>query len=278
MQSKFIKEDFVINWKSAFFGAFKRWWVILIAFIVGAIGGYCSGLFILTPTYKCNVVYLLSFNTNGSGVNDMYSQWNLATKVIQSCQEVAELNGLSTYLEEHDANIVYGADGITIEKQYQKGEEGYMSAGYILSKMTFSRSANNGMLVTASVATEDKEECQRIVTALYNNFEDFMHTVFPNKTQGDSGQYLTTFTVVNVPIIPNRPTARYPKKVLTAIGAVVLSVMTYIVLVFNQNLFSFLKCLFYAFIVTCTKSCVVTTLIKKVFRFIFGKSGLCHQK
>lgn len=221
MQSKFIKENFIINWQRVFLDAFKRWWVILIAFIVGAVGGYSVSTFILTPTYKCEIYYLLSFNSTGSGVADMYSQYNLASKMLQSCTEVAQLNGLSKYLEEHGVN-----------EGKEKGSAGYLGAGYIGSKISFVKSTKGGMLIIATVAAEDKTECERISTTLQNEFCNYMHVVFDNTLP--DGTYLVNFTIANNPKVPNYPTAKLSTKVLTVLGAMIGTIICYIILCFVE--------------------------------------------
>ena len=200
MNNQIIKEDFIINWKRVFVEPLKMWWIMLICAIVGAVAGFCVGLFMENPLYRSQSVYMINFDETGS-LNAISAQMGLSSRVLNTCIEIAKQN---TYYQ-----IVLDEvnDGMP-EDQLLEIEE-------VAGALTFSPAAKSSVsLIYIDATTGDKELSKRIIDGVTATFADYMNKIF------SFGDTKIDFRPVNKPEIADRPIEQTSKKTMAlAVGA-----------------------------------------------------------
>ena len=229
MQSKIIKDEFVINWKRTFLAPFKRLWIIIVCAIIGAAAGIGGSILLSKPVYVCNAVYLVSFD-NGGALDDILGQLNLSKSLLYNCETVAKQNVYRNTLEEE------------LNKGVEKTSENYLNDEFLIGAISYSRSSSSGTFLYVNVQTEDPKLSKKIMDVITAEGELQMVDgkevmVYPN---GSFIGYMTEaftfrntsveFKLVNEPELPEKPTSQLSKKLYGLIGAVAAAMVTYLVL------------------------------------------------
>ncbi len=210
MDNQIIKEDFIINWKRTFLAPLKKWWIMLLCAIVGAVGGFFAGLIMETPTYRSQAVYMVNFDV-GSSLNDISAQLSLSQRVINTCVEIASQN---TYYKKVLDEV---NDGMPEDQRLEIEE--------IEGALTFSPSSRSSVaIIYINAITEDKELSYRIIKGVTETFADYMNEMF------SFGNTVIGFRITNEPQIAEKPEAKMSKKMIALVAGVALAAVAYLVL------------------------------------------------
>lgn len=210
MDNQIIKEDFVINWKRTFLAPLKRWWIIVLCAIVGAVGGFVAGLLMEKPMYRSQAVYMVNFDVNGS-LNDISAQLTLSSRVINTCVEIAAQN---TYYQK-----------VLDEVNEGMPEDQLLVLDDVASALTFSPSSKSTVaLIYINAVTEDKELSKRIIDGVTATFAVYMNNQF------SLGSTTIGFRAANEPKIAEKPEEQMSKKTIAMVVGVALVAVAYLTL------------------------------------------------
>lgn len=230
MQSKIIKDEFVINWKRTFAAPFRRWWVMLICAIIGAVGGFCAGLIMSKPVYSSGATYLVSFESRDS-LTDISSQLVLSSRILYNCEVVAKQNAYFMELEE------------AVNNGIDEDSPQYLTRKYLTSVVSVSRSSSSGTFLYVTVSAEEAEKTKKIMDVITAPGE--LQTVGTEKKmvypKGSFVGYMTEkfvygtsttvgFSLINVPEIPEKPEGTISKKLVALVGGIAAGAVAYLVM------------------------------------------------
>lgn len=201
MNNQIIKDDFIINWKRVFVEPLKMWWIMLICAIIGAVAGFCVGLFMENPMYRSQAVYMVNFPVVGGSVNELVSQMGASAMVMNTCVEIAKQN---TYYKKVLEEV---NDGMP--------EDQYLEYDQIVEALYIRTSGSSSVaLIYIDATTGDKELSKRIIDGVSATFADYMNEMFSLK------ETKIGFKPVNEPKIADRPEEQKSKKTMAlAVGA-----------------------------------------------------------
>ncbi len=229
MQSRIIKDEFVINWKRTFIAPLAKWWIMLICAIVGAVGGFCAGLIMSKPVYASEATYLVSFESRDN-LNDIGGQLSLSTSLLYNCRVVANQNAYFIELEE------------VLNKGIDKDSPQYLTREYLQSIVVTTK-ASSGTFLYVTVGAEEAEKTKKIMEVITapgelqeigtetkmvypkGSFVGYMSRMFTFGTNTTVG-----FSLINVPEIPEKPEGTFSKKVFALVGAAAGGVVAYLVM------------------------------------------------
>ncbi|MBQ9104387.1 MAG: hypothetical protein IJY57_04835 [Clostridia bacterium] len=229
MQSKIIKDEFVINWKRTFLAPLKKWWIMLICAIIGAVGGFCAGLIMSKPVYGCSATYLVSFESRDS-LGDIGAQLGLSSSLLYNCQVVANQNSYFFELEE------------VINQGIDQESPQYLTREYLQSVVTTTKAAS-GTFLYVTVRAEEAEKTKKILDVVTAPGE--LQTVGAEKKmvypKGSVVGYMSKmftfgtnttvgFSLINIPEVPEKPEGTVSKKMLALIGGAAAGVVAYLVM------------------------------------------------
>lgn len=210
MDNQIIKEDFIINWKRTFLAPLKKWWIMLVCAIVGAVGGFFAGLIMETPTYRSQAVYMVNFDVSGS-LNDISAQLTLSQRVIYTCVEIA---GQNTYYKKVLDEV---NDGMPEDQRLEMED--------IEGALTFSQSSRSSVpVIYINAITSDKELSKRIIDGVTATFASYMNDMF------SLGDTVIGFRIANEPQIADKPEAKMSKKMIALATGVALAAVAYLIL------------------------------------------------
>lgn len=217
MENEIIKKEYALNWKRILISPFRKWAVLIVGLVVGALIGVFGGMIFLGTSYQAEATYMVTFKTTSSSLNDIYSQWNLASKMLYNCQEISKQN---KYLD-------------MVAKKYNEtvtgGEKEQITKEMLAKCVSISRSASGGTLLMITVKTGKEEMSTKIIEAVNATYKDYIESLFPQDSAGNS---MIELQLVNTPEAVY--VAKLPKKVLAILGGFAGAVLCYVVLCFVE--------------------------------------------
>lgn len=217
MENEIIKKEYALNWKRILLSPFKKWVILVVGLVVGALIGVFGGMFFLGTSYQADATYMVTFRTTSSSLNDIYSQYNLASKMLYNCQEISKQN---KYLD-------------MVAKEYNKtlegSEKGQITKEMLAKCMSISRSASGGTLLMISVKTGKEETSTKIIEAVNATYKDYIESLFP---QDNAGNSMIELQLVNTPEAVY--VAKMSKQVLAFLGGFAGAVLCYVAICFIE--------------------------------------------
>jgi len=153
-----------INLGEIFSYFLQKWFIILIALVIGAAGGFAIGSF-LPKYYTEEAAYSVSYAGAVESVNDVTNSTNAVTKVLIGCQEFTKYNIFQDALNDK-LKINYGYDYDT--------EDISGMVTFTTSVSTSSSSSNTGNFIYITVKTKAPQLSYDIMATILDMYPDFI--------------------------------------------------------------------------------------------------------
>ncbi len=215
MQSERIKGEYVIHWGEVFKFVIKKWWILLLSAIVGAVGGFFAGDILSPNIYQSQALYLVSLIDASGDEGDLYGEYNTyaVNSIMSNCITVASQNKFMTIIADQ------------INEGIAEESDDYMSVDQVSSLVSYTYVQNNTVLYV-TVGSDSAELSYKIITAIMDNFVSYMENI-PQVSGNNSIKY----TLINTPTQATAPLAGTSKIVYSALFAVAFAVLAAAVLI-----------------------------------------------
>lgn len=169
MQSEKVKSEFVIHWGDIFRHILKRWWIILIALVVGVAGGGLYGHLTYHPVYETQVVYIVSYSGAGESMGEISSEYSLVQRILNNCIMIGKQNRFMESLE-RDFKAAEPSYPEKITAQYLQGVVFYMNNA--------ENSSENGTTLTISIQTSSARRSFDIANVLAVSYPEYVKETY----------------------------------------------------------------------------------------------------
>ena len=200
MNEELIRNEIVIDWKHIFLSVVKKWWVILLCLILGAAAGLGLGIKVDKPLYECQAVYVLSYS-GGDSVNQMASEYSFLTRILYNCTEVLKQNSFTNKVADE------------INEGISEDSEAYIPTEDLEKCISYTY-ATQGTIIRVAVDTGDPTLSYSIINSIINNLQDHIKSEY--KLAGIDSM---VFSLVNTPVMPEKPVESNTRVVFTLVGA-----------------------------------------------------------
>lgn len=218
MQSDKVRSEFVIHWGEIFLNILKRWWLILIALIVGGGVGVFYGQYSYHPMYETQAVFLVSYSGRTSdSMTDINSEYVLVQRILNNCVKIAEQNKFMYALEAQ----------VNEDGKIPHGSSLFLSAEYLGHVISYKTENTNNTSLIVSVKTDDADKSLRITNALTEIFADYITSTY-HLADGES----LVFSSINLPTAATAPTEGSKTLLFGALMGVAFAVLCMAVLFF----------------------------------------------
>lgn len=153
-----------INLGELFSYFLQKWFIILIALVVGAAGGFAVGS-LLPKYYTEEAAYTVSYAGAVDNPSDITNSTNAVTKILIGCQEFTKYNIFQDTLNDK-LKVDYGYDYDT--------EDIADLVTFSTSVSTSSSSTNTGNFIYVTVKTKSPQVSYNIMEAILEMYPDFI--------------------------------------------------------------------------------------------------------
>lgn len=225
MESETIRNEFVIHWNEIFRNILIRWWIILIAAIVGCGFGFMLGTIMYTPSYESEAVYLVSYNGDSDSVGQVSSENTLVSNLLVNCVSIVQQNKFFNILLEQDE---------LKELNSGKGEEDkdYISADSLKEYIIYNYptgSASKSTIITITVSTDDAEKSLKIVEAMTKKVANTDESFFANYIKENYTISVANdleFSLINEPEMAKNPSDEFQRTTFAIVGGVAFAILS----------------------------------------------------
>lgn len=214
MNSEIIRKEIIIDWQNIFLSVMKRWWLILLCFVIGAGSGYGLGCFADVPVYETEAVYVLSYSGGDNSIGSMSSEYSFISRILYNCTEIVRQNTFAQMIADRIN------EGLTEDSQQ------YLPMDDLMECIEYSYSTA-GTLMYVTVDTGSAELSYEIITAVMDYLPDYIKQQYRL-----AGADAMVFSLINTPLFPEEPVDSRTRLLFTVIGALAFSFICAAVIAF----------------------------------------------
>ena len=202
MQNEIIRNETIIDWGHIFSSILRKRLLVALCFVLGCSAGFGLGNFADKPVYKTSATYVLSYS-GGTDIMDMTSEYSFLSKILYNCVEVLNQNTFRQLI------------AAEINQNISPDSEDYVESESLQECVTYNFSEKNGTVIYVTVRTNDAALSYRIIDVIVQHLPEFVISQY--KLAGGNSM---VFSLINTPVMPEKPVASNLRMIFTALGGI----------------------------------------------------------